>query len=78
MQFEISEKCVAAAHECKKGHSCLRSHAKDLCPVERCVDGKVHFIHCRHPDTCGFQQRFGDSVFCACPVRKELFNKYRV
>lgn len=76
MKFEISESTVAAASECRKGHACLGTHAKDLCKVEHCVDGKLHFVRCRHHDACGYQRSFGSGAFCACPVRQELFNKY--
>ena len=78
MQFEICDALMAEAHACRRAHVCLRSHAKDLCRVEHCVDGKVHFVVCREHDTCAYQRSFGESVFCDCPVRKELFNKYRV
>jgi len=57
------------AFECLKNenHFCLGN-------VANCVDGKVHFVNCT--GKCSYKIRFGDTPFCSCPTRKEIFNKY--
>ena len=76
MDIHISEEVRRTATNCKKKFSCLEEERKDLCKVENCIDGKVHFIKCLNDEYCPYKQSFGDSFFCSCPVRKEIFNKY--
>ncbi|CAG0996542.1 hypothetical protein METP2_02955 [Methanosarcinales archaeon] len=61
---------------CKKNLSCLSG--TDICKVELCIDGKIHFIKCINLEPCHHRISFGYSFICKCPVRKELFNKYKI
>jgi hypothetical protein len=48
------------------------------CKVENCINEKVHFIKGVDNLSCSYKMSFGDSFFCTCPTRKEIFNKYRL
>jgi len=78
MDIHVSDEAQSAAINCKKGFSCSKRERKDLCVVEECINGKVHFIKCLNDGYCSYQQSFGDGFFCSCPVRKELFNRYQI
>ncbi len=56
----------------------LEGNRNDLCTVEHCVDGRVHFIRCKNQEHCSYQLNFGDGFICTYPMRKELYNRYRV
>jgi hypothetical protein len=75
-EFTVSEETIAATQRCKKDFSCLNGKREDLCPVESCINGEVHFIKCLNKEACPYQGTFGDGAVCYCPTRKELFNKY--
>ncbi len=77
MGFHVSDEAQDAAIKCTKGLSCLKGEEKDICPVEKCIDGKVHFVKCLNDGYCTYQHSFGDGYFCSCPVRQEIFNKYQ-
>jgi hypothetical protein len=82
MKFEIAEETIDRVTHCTKELNCLIDNEHrlcPLCPVERCVDGKVHFIKCLDTNECYYRNHFGISHYiCTCPVRKEIYNKYQV
>ena len=77
-RYTVSEETITETKKCKKGFSCLPGQREDLCQVESCINGKVHFIKCLDKDPCPYQDTFGDGVICHCPIRKELYNKHGV
>ena len=74
--IKIDEDILKSATRCKKNLFCLSGN--DICKVEYCVDGKIHFIKCMNLDPCNYRISFGYSFVCNCPVRKELFNRYKI
>jgi hypothetical protein len=78
-RYTISEETIAETKRCKKGFSCLTGQREDLCPIESCINGKVHFIKCFSTTSCSYRVVYsGDEGFCYCPTRKELYNKHGV
>jgi len=78
VKLEISDKSRRATTECTKGLSCLTGELKDLCPVESCVNGVLYFVKHQQQDACSQRRPFGTGYYCVCPVRKELFDRYKV
>ena len=76
--YMVSDETIAEGKKCEKGFSCLTGQREDLCQVESCINGKVHFIKCMNKEPCSYQGTFGDGVICHCPVQKELYNKHGV
>ena len=75
MTKKIAKEIIAST-KCDKGFECLTSH-ETLCEVIYCVDNKVHFLRCDNR-VCKYKIFFGNDYFCSCPVRKELYNTYRI
>lgn len=78
MDIRVSNEAQRAAVQCKKGFSCLEKGRKDLCPVEESILGIVCRIKCLNNEVCSYQYSLDGGCFCACPVRKEIFNVYRI
>lgn len=74
----ISEEAIKATTKCTKGMSCLTKGRKDLCKVDHRVGDKVYFIKCLCKDACSYKYPFGLGHYCTCPIRGELFDKYRI
>ena len=74
----VSEKTINETDKCDKNFTCLEEDGKNLCPIEDCVGGKVHFIKCLDSKPCQYKTFFGDGFVCCCPTRKELYNKYKI
>ena len=76
--FEISDEIKKLATKCENSIACTIQEKKELCKVESCVDNEVFFVKCLHEPFCPYKQTFGYSFFCTCPVRQEIFKKYKV
>jgi len=77
MKLEISEGIIQQTTKCDRDFECLKSGCKPNCEVKDCVSGKVHFVD-KHNGYCRYSFRFGNGIICSCPVRKELYNRYKV
>lgn len=78
MELQVSLEARRATKMCPSGFSCLAGDRKDLCAVERSVNGEVIFVKCLHEGDCSFSHPFGNGHICVCPVRKEIFNTYKI
>jgi len=79
MKFNISEDTVRRTTKCRRSFFCLEENRESLCIVDDCADGKIHFITPgRNALHCDYKTPFGHSFTCNCPVRKEIYNVYKV
>jgi hypothetical protein len=78
MDIHVSDNARRAATNCKKEFTCLEREKNNLCTVESCIDGKLLFIKCLNKRYCSYQLLYGYRFLCRCPVRKEIFNKYKI
>lgn len=77
--LEVSAEVKRLTTRCKKDFACLQNNGDCLCPVDRVVGGQVVFVKCLQRSDCPYQHRYGFAdCFCACPVRKEIYNKYKM
>ncbi len=77
MEIKIPDEVLENTRNCNKLYACIENDKHVLCQVKHCVDNEVYFIKCAHTDKCDYQIPFGTSYFCSCPVRKEIYKKYR-
>ena len=75
---EVSKRVYNDTQKCRKNFRCLKPNQNVCCKVEHCVNNVVYFVKCSDTTFCSYKVNFGDSSFCTCPVRKEIYNKYRV
>jgi hypothetical protein len=76
MKYEIDDETFNTVKQCDKSFECLSDDATCLCEVEKCVNRVIFTYECKDGKYCHFQQDYGDKLFCTCPVRKEIYNKY--
>jgi hypothetical protein len=81
--IEIRKETIERTNKCKMDHACLTNNDNIRCKIIDIVDHKIHFskIHPANSDCCqlsGYHLAFGMGTICCCPVRKELFEKYRI
>jgi hypothetical protein len=73
---KIPDSLIDKADKCEKGLACLNDSHHNICPVENCVSGKVHFIKCKSNCYCPYKVTFGYDDICRCPIRTEIYNKF--
>jgi hypothetical protein len=75
MRKKIDKKIINST-ECEKSFECLISQ-ETLCRVKLCLAGEVHFLQC-DDKKCKFKMYFGKEPLCTCPVRMEIYNRYKI
>ncbi|MBI5674488.1 MAG: hypothetical protein HZC48_01505 [Nitrospirae bacterium] len=80
MDIEISEDLTVQAVKCATSLGCIKDKDYELCRVVRSANGGgVIFIECKETKHCNYKNPFGYSLsFCSCPVRKEIYKKYKI
>ena len=78
MKLYVSNEVMQATSDCKKGFSCLGGKSKDLCKIGTSFDGEIHFIVCLDEIKCSYNRSHEDGIICDCPIRKEIYNKYKI
>ena len=76
--IKIDESIIKTAVECEKDCVCLSSTSHNLCAVTHSVHDKIVFIECMNNEQCIYRNSFGfNSYICHCPVRNEIYRKYK-
>jgi len=75
--FEIDKMIIDQAKDCDRNFECLTDPDQPSCKVSECLNDNVHFLVelCR-PCLYFLKWGFNDHI-CTCPVRKEIYNKYK-
>lgn len=76
--MEINKDTIAKTTKCSRCFDCL-SNPKDIrCKVERQIGDEILFVKCNINSFCPYKMAFGNSYFCNCPTRIEIYKKYRL
>lgn len=77
--MEIDESIIKQTKHCAHDFECLENvnYLCRIAKVESCIDNSVLFIECPK-NWCEYKLNFGYSAICNCPVRKEIYNKYKL
>lgn len=79
MDLKISDKTLKDTIKCKKGFSCLSGDQKGLCQVTLHPYKTLYFIECRNnEEECIYQTPIDNAYICACPTRKEIYDRYGI
>ena len=78
MKYRISDESLKATTRCGKDFSCLKVDTTCLCKVEDCINKTVYFIKCLNDNHCPYKKSFGMDNYCICPVRRELYDEYKI
>jgi hypothetical protein len=79
MTYEIDKKIIEQASDCTFGHRCLDelSCSFQCCKVTLCDKGELEIVCKDWTKRCGFRKVPDNSFVCTCPVRKEIYKKYK-
>lgn len=79
MNSVILENILKRAPECQRDSSCIHPYKKrDLCLVTDSVNGVLFVAPNKDSRPCERMLHFGLAYICNCPVRKEIYAKYRI
>ena len=78
LELSVGDEFREKVCRCRKQQCCLEGATESLCRVIDCVAEKVFFVHGEDGHSCSYCLSFGDSHYCNCPVRQELYRKYKI
>jgi hypothetical protein len=74
--MEISKEAIERANLCSKNKACLRENGENCPVVSEIASGPIIVIK-KKAEPCYYYTHFGYNGFCKCPVRKEVYRKYK-
>jgi hypothetical protein len=77
MALLVSDETIRNA-TCPHDFDCLYSEAYPLCPGQRLIPRSGLFVQAAFTLSCPCRVHFGNSDFCTCPVRAELYIRHGV
>ena len=78
MDIKVDEHIVAATSKCNKNFACLNGGKSCMCEVDHVNANRTVQIKTRPANACKYILKMGSSVYCLCPVRNEIYNRYKI
>jgi len=77
-EIKIDDAVVKKTTKCRCGFSCLSKNQGCLCKVLSSISNEMVQIKSNLSNCCKYHILFGNEHFCLCPVRNELYQRYRM
>ena len=76
--MEIDEVILQNTKKCSSNFECLtnENYTCRTTIVDRNYNNKILFINCPK-GSCNYRTNFGDKLICSCPIRIEIYVKYK-
>jgi hypothetical protein len=78
MNIKIDEPIISRTTKCNARFGCLDNHIKFHCKIDKSVGNVIFVSDEKHGLHCTYMLPFGSSFICVCPVRNEIFRKYKI
>jgi len=78
MVIEVDRHFVDATSKCGKGFACLNGDKSCLCEVDPVNANHTVQIKNKPANACKYILKMGASTYCLCPVRNEIYNRYKL
>jgi hypothetical protein len=77
-KYEVNEEIKKKAGECAHGFRCLTDPKSIVCNAEYLLADQNLFVKEKNGRNCDRYLSYGIAGICRCPVRVELYRRYRV
>ena len=79
MTIEVGEDVRKKTTYCDKLFGCLTGNIHDMCEVQRPLASMdVILVKPKRVNSCPYYVRLGESNYCTCPARNQLFTRYGI
>ena len=78
MNIEIDTEILQKTSYCKRDFRCLSGDKRCLCEVKVSIGYDMVEIKPNLVLDCKYHVTFGDTSFCICPTRNEIFKRYSI
>jgi hypothetical protein len=88
MGFSISDVSLKRTTKCPSNFLCLKNDTNPMCSKERSICSveipleSMIFVkgmnNCYEYSDCAYKEEYGAGHICTCPVRFEIYSRYKV
>lgn len=78
MNVKVSDLIVKATTQCKKGFACLSGKVECMCGVESASKDYTVVIKPQFTSHCKYRDNRGGTHYCLCPVRNDIYKRYKI
>jgi hypothetical protein len=75
---QISEATKKRATKCSCNFECLNNEKWDTCSIEKEISGGLVIKNICRQKFCNYFLYFGSRHICICPIRHEIYERYRM
>jgi hypothetical protein len=75
---EINEETIQRTTNCKFNFCCLSGDKTRICKAKRSIGYDLLEIDSKIVNNCNCSVCFGNTYFCNCPTRNEIYNRYNI
>jgi hypothetical protein len=74
--MEIDKAIIEKTTKCIKHFACLKNKQHECCEIFMCLNNEICMIREAKSQVCKYKES-GFTEVCTCPVRVEIYNKYK-
>ena len=78
IEFQINDNVLRDTTKCRKDFSCLSGEKECLCELKYCSYDQSYYINPNTEKFCNYMICYGSTILCSCPVRREIFDRYKI
>jgi hypothetical protein len=78
IDIRIGQDIISKATVCTNDFSCVSGDKSCLCEIESHPKEPLYFLTHLNNKRCNYSYVFGYYNVCLCPVRQEIYKRYRV
>ncbi|TNF52770.1 hypothetical protein EP227_06875 [bacterium] len=78
METKIEDYILKATNKCKNNFSCLDGKKNCMCKIIHSNNYHTVQIDGKPVNACNYILSMGSKMYCLCPVRNELYNRYKI
>ena len=78
MELFVNNEIKQSAELCQDKYGCLTGQKKTICKVISTVNNNEMYVICQNNNACKYRHQVNERILCTCPVRLEIYNKYKI
>jgi hypothetical protein len=77
IKIEVPEEVLQKTTKCNKNFRCLSGENTNLCRIICCLGQDIYFVKCLGDKGCPYLESHKKTELCTCPVRNEIYLRYK-
>lgn len=78
MDIVIDKRILEKTSRCRNGFRCLSGYTTLLCEVVAPLGSDILEVKSKTDKLCSYGLTVGNSRYCHCPVRNEIYSLYKI